>query len=189
MSSKPVEILSARLASERGALIASAGALAVLAATAAWRPDLLVRLVGPDPAPQYLALLSFAATLPAGGEVGRRAVRLHMKAERRRRHLLVWTFVAYLASVTFGASALSLADHGPEALADPFALVARGVAVALLLLPWATLPVAATAMALERCTRPVAPGPRFGPGGGPGPGTPARLPSAPRAGARPRDAA
>lgn len=181
MSAKSVEILSGKLAAERGALITAAGALVVLAATAACRPDLLVRLLGPDPAPQLLALLSFSATLPAGAEVGRRAVCLRAAAERRRLHLLVWTFISYLASLTFGMVALSISDAGPGALADPFALVARGLAVSLLLLPWAALPVAATAMALERWTRPSTER-RLGPGGGgPGPGTRERLPGAPRA--------
>jgi hypothetical protein len=183
MPAKPVEILSGKLAAERGALIAAAGALVVLAATAAWRPDFLVRLLGPDPAPQLLAVLSLFATLPAGGEMGRRAIHLRKAAEGRRLHLLVWTFVAYLASLTVGTAALTFADDGPGALADPFALVARGLAVSLLLLPWAALPIAGTAMALERWTRPSVER-RLGPGGGPGPGTREPLPRAPPADAR-----
>lgn len=179
MSARAVEILSQRLAAERGALIVAAGALALLGFTAAWRPEFLVKLLGPAPAPQIVALLSFSATLPVGAEVGRRAVRLRGVVERRRLRLIAWTFLAYLGSVTFGTAALAVAQDGPGVLADPFALVSRGLAVCLLLLPWAALPATVTALALERWIRPSTER-RLGPGGGPGPGTRAPLRRPPR---------
>lgn len=170
MASAPAPPLTAGRAAGRGALVGAAGAGAVLGAAAAWPPALLLRLVGPDPAPRFLALAALAAALPAGAVLGRRAFGLCAAPGRRRRVLFAWTFVAYLASATSGAAALAVAAEGPGALADPFGLVRSGLAVALLLLPWGAVPVAAAAVALERWTRPVARA-DAGPGGGPGPGS------------------
>jgi hypothetical protein len=180
MSLRLAGVPNTRTAAERGALTAAAGALLVLGATAAWRPDLLAILLRAEPNPQILPLMAFAAALPAGGELGRRAIRLSASAVQRRRRLVLWTFLAYVASVMFGAAALSVTEMGPGALADPYMLVGKGLTISLLLFPWAAFPLFVTAVALERWTRP----PRHratrgGPGGGPGPGTRARRPAPP----------
>lgn len=177
------QILSTKAATERGALATAAGALLIVAATAAWRPDLLVRFLGPDPTAQILPLMSVAAALPAGGELGRRAVRFSASAVRRRRHLLLWTFLAYVASILFGSAAVSVAQLGPGALADPYMVLGKGLSISVLLVPWAALPIFVTTVALERWTRPGrGKGTRDGPpGGGPGPGTRAGRPAAPPA--------
>jgi hypothetical protein len=181
MRPQVLEVPDAKTATERGALTAAAGALLVLGATAAWRPDLLAILLRPEPTPQILPLMAFAAAVSAGGELGRRAIRLSASVVRRRRQLLLWTFLAYLASVMFGAAALGIADQGPGALADPYMLVGKGLTISLVLVPWAALPLFVTAVALELWTRPRRARETRGgpPGGGPGPGT--RAPAPPRA--------
>jgi len=177
MGAEPNEVVSRRRASERGALVSAAGALGVAAAAGAWRPDLLARLVGAEPAPQLLALFSLAAALPAGAAVGRRAIRLRADPERRRRLVMLWTFLAYLGPVGFAATAVRIGVAGPAVLAEPLLLATQALLVAALLLPWGALPVALTAMALERWTRPRERR-RPPPGGGPGPGPGERAPVA-----------
>lgn len=178
MSLQLIEVADTRAATERGALIAAAGALLVLGATAGWRPDLLLILLRQEATPQLLPIMAFAAALPAGGELGRRAIRLSASAVRRRRHLIAWTFLAYVASITFGAAALSIGEMGPGALADPYMLVGKGLTISLVLVPWAALPLFVTAVALELWTRPPRERKRQGgPGGGPRPGTRRRPPA------------
>lgn len=164
MAAKIVEFLSSRTGAERGALTAAAGALLVLLLAATIPPTRLPTLVGPDPMPQALALISASAAMAMGAEVGRRAVRYRAARARRLVVVLVWTFVAYLASVTVAVDVLVVLDEGPGTLADPFLLIVRGLVVCLLLVPWAVVPVALTAAVLERWTR-SAPPRRGGPGG------------------------
>lgn len=175
---KVVEVLSGRAGAERGALASAAGAILMLILTIAIRPARLPSLVGPDPMPQALAMISCAAAMMMGGEVGRRAVRYRATRARRLAILLLWTFVAYLASVTVAVASLVLAEEGAGRLADPFLLVVRGLIVCLLLLPWAVVPIAVTAVAVERWTRTGSFRAGGGPGGGPGGGTRMERPAA-----------
>jgi hypothetical protein len=142
----------------RGAIAATAGAALTIGATIAWTPRPLSSVVGPPPFPAVLAGGSLLAAAAAGALVGRRLARTSGAPPARMARSALWTAVAYLLAVTATAAAFSVAAQGPVALLFPFGLAAYGIAVSLLLAPWAALPVLCTAVALERWTRPLAGG-------------------------------
>jgi hypothetical protein len=140
----------------RGALAAAGGALLTIATTAVWTPRLLATVLGPAPFPAVLAAASAVGAVVAGALIGRWAVRVRRTSSSRLARIALRSGLAYLAAVALSVAAMSLLEQGPVALAFPFALVTNGLAVALLLLPWAALPVLATSLVIEGWTRPPA---------------------------------
>lgn len=150
----------ARHAAARGALVAAGCAVLTAAATAVLPPHLLTTVLGPPPLPAALAALSLPMGGVAGALVGRRAARTSGGTRHRIPRVALAAGIAYLGAVIAAVVVMSVAAQGPVALAFPFELVARGLAVALLLAPWAALPVLGAAIAVERFTRPPAARPR-----------------------------
>jgi hypothetical protein len=145
--------VSARQGAARGALAAAGGALLTVAAAALLAPRLLLAVVGPDPIPQVLATCSTLTAALAGALLGRSGVRIRGTARQRFTRLALRTGLAYLGVVTLVVAAVSVAAQGPSALVFPFLLLTNGLGLALLLAPWAALPVVATAAVLEGWTR------------------------------------
>jgi len=167
---------ASRAGAARGATAGAAGALLTIAAAAAWTPRLLAGVVGPPPVPSALAAASLAAAAAAGALLGRRLARTGGGTAARVGRAALWTAGAYVAAVAAAVAGVTVADQGPVTLVSPFGLAAYGVAVALLLLPWAALPVLGVAIVLERWTRAAAPSVRGHPAPGVEPGADASLP-------------
>jgi hypothetical protein len=139
----------------RGAAAAEAGAFLAVAAASHRIPDRLLDLVGPPPLPALLAAVALVAAPAAGALLGRRAIRASGPPPRRAWRIVVWTFVAYLGTVTAAATVTSLVRYGPSPLVMPFGLVGYCLAVAILLLPWSAIPILGTTLVVEGWTRPV----------------------------------
>lgn len=144
----------ARHPAARGALVGAGCAALVAAAVAVRTPHLLATVLGPPPLPAVLAAVSVLTGGVAGALAGRRAARAPGRARERIARVALLVGIAYLGAVTAAVVAVSLAEQGPVALAFPFELVARGIPVALVLAPWAALPLVGAAVAVERLTRP-----------------------------------
>lgn len=136
-----------------GAFAAGAGALLTVALASRWPPSLLTNVLGPPPLPTALAALACGLGLAAGALAGRRVARLGGSAPRRTMLAAVALLVAYLASVVASVVVIVLLDLGAAALMMPFSLVGIGLSVCVVLLPWATLPIGASAVVLEGWTR------------------------------------
>jgi hypothetical protein len=136
-----------------GALAAGAGALLTFALASRWPPSLLAIVLGPPPLPAVLAAAACILGIVAGALAGRHVVRLRGNAARRAALAAVALFVAYLASIVASVAAIVVADRGAAALMLPFSLVGIGLSVCLVLLPWAVLPLGASAVVLEGWTR------------------------------------
>lgn len=137
-------------------MASAGGALLTVGTAALWTPRLLANALGPAPLPAMLAAASVLAWVIAGALVGRWAVGVRGSPSGRIGRLALRTGLAYLGAVTLSVAALSVLEQGPAALAFPFSLVAHGLTVAILLLPWAAVPVLATALVVEGWTRPPA---------------------------------
>jgi hypothetical protein len=144
----------ARHAAARGALVAAGCAVLTAAAVAIRPPHLLTTVLGPPPLPAVLAAVSVLTGGIAGALAGRRASRTAGGSRERIGRVALILGIAYLGAVAAAVVAMSLAEQGLVALAFPFELVARGLTVALLLAPWAALPVLGAVVAVERLTRP-----------------------------------
>ena len=136
-----------------GALAGGAGALLTFALASRWPPSLLANVLGPPPLPAVLAAAACSVTVVTGALVGRRVVRIRGTAPRRAALAAVALFVAYLAAVVASVAAIVVVDHGIGALMAPFSLLGIGLSVCLVLLPWAALPLGASAIVLEGWTR------------------------------------
>jgi hypothetical protein len=136
-----------------GALASGAGALLTFALASRWPPSLLANVLGPPPFPAVLAAGACSLMIAAGALAGRRVVRLRGHASRRAALAAVALFVAYLSSVMAAVAVIVVVDRGAATLMVPFSLVGIGLSVCLVLLPWAALPLGASAVVLEGWTR------------------------------------
>lgn len=136
-----------------GALAAGAGALLMVALASRWPPALLAGVLGPPPLPATLAALASGFGIVTGALAGWRIARLRGTPPRRGALAAVALLVAYLAAVGGAVTVVLIADLGAAALMVPFSLLGRGLAVCVVLLPWAALPLGASAIVLEGWTR------------------------------------
>jgi hypothetical protein len=137
-----------------GAFAASACALLTFALASRWPPSLLVNVVGPPPLPAVLGAGACSIGIAAGALAGRHVVRVRGAAPRRAALTSALAlFVAYLASIVASVATILVVDRGAAALMVPFSVVAAGLSVCLVLLPWAALPLGASAIMLEGWTR------------------------------------
>jgi hypothetical protein len=136
-----------------GALAAGAGALLTFALASRWPPALLANVLGPPPLPAVLAAAACGAMIGAGALAGRRVVRFRGNAPRRAALAAVAMFVAYLLSVVASVAVILVLDRGIALLMVPFSLLGIGLSVCAVLLPWAALPLGASAVMLEGWTR------------------------------------